>query len=81
MALSAEDVAMHCVETDCWVIVGGEVWDVTAFLLLHPGGFRTIMDFAGKDATGEFSILHDPSAIKKHGLDPGVIKAMGKLKK
>eukprot|EP00406_Dinophysis_acuminata_P077175 CAMPEP_0179260204 /NCGR_PEP_ID=MMETSP0797-20121207/26219_1 /TAXON_ID=47934 /ORGANISM="Dinophysis acuminata, Strain DAEP01" /LENGTH=48 /DNA_ID= /DNA_START= /DNA_END= /DNA_ORIENTATION= len=48
MSVSAEEVAKHASETDCWVIVGEEVLDVTNFLVDHPGGKKAIMLFAGK---------------------------------
>ena len=32
-----EDVAKHNTEKDCWVVVNGEVLDVTNFLPDHPG--------------------------------------------
>ncbi|CAG8682286.1 3319_t:CDS:2, partial [Cetraspora pellucida] len=40
-------------ELDCWVIVNGEVLDVTNFLPDHPGGKKAILIYAGKDATEE----------------------------
>ncbi|CAE7204640.1 NITA [Symbiodinium sp. CCMP2592] len=62
MSVSAEEVAKHNKDgddSDCWVIVGDQVLDVTAFLSEHPGGRKSIMMFAGKDATEEFDMLHD----------------------
>eukprot|EP00439_Symbiodinium_sp_Y106_P045936 s6818_g5.t2 len=69
MSVSAEEVAKHNKDSDCWVIVGDQVLDVTAFLSEHPGGKKSIMMFAGKDATEEFDMLHDRKVIKKYGLD------------
>ncbi|RIB06052.1 hypothetical protein C2G38_2117000 [Gigaspora rosea] len=46
---TAEEVAKHNKENDCWVIVNGEVLNVTNFL---PGK-STILIYAGKDATEE----------------------------
>ncbi len=64
--ISSEEVAKHNKEDDCWVIIGGEVYDVSKFLPDHPGGKKAILLFAGKDATEEFDMLHDRKVIKKY---------------
>ena len=46
-----------------------KVYDVTTFMVDHPGGKDAIMLFAGKDATEEFDMLHQPSVLKKFGGD------------
>ena len=61
-----EQVATHNSETDCWVIIGCQVYDVTSFLNDHPGGSRAILLFAGKDATEEFDMIHDRRVIAKY---------------
>jgi len=50
-------VAKHNTDKDCWVVVNGEVLDVTKFLSKHPGGKPAIMLYAGKDATEEFNMV------------------------
>lgn len=55
-----EEVAKHNTKDDCWVIVDGQVLDVTDFLSDHPGGAKAILLYAGRDATEEFNMLHDP---------------------
>lgn len=35
---SIEEVAVHSGEHDAWIVVDGEVYDVTEFLQSHPGG-------------------------------------------
>merc|ERR1712051_534147 len=63
------EVAKHTTNTDCWVVVNGEVLDVTSFLKDHPGGELAILTFAGKDATEEFNMIHPPDVIPKYAPD------------
>merc|ERR1719468_1071466 len=64
-----EEVAKHTSKTDCWVVVNGEVLDVTSFLSEHPGGELAILTFGGKDATEEFNMIHPPDVIPKYAPD------------
>merc|ERR1740133_487562 len=63
------DVAKHTTKTDCWVVVSGNVLDVTSFLSEHPGGELAILTFGGKDATEEFDMIHPPDVIGKYAPD------------
>merc|ERR1739845_155472 len=63
-------------ESDCWVVVSGQVLDVTKFLGEHPGGELAILTFAGKDATEEFNMIHPPDVIGKYAPD-AVIGVLG----
>lgn len=56
---TAAEVAQHNKKDDVWVIVNGQVLDVTSFLPDHPGGEKAILLYAGRDATEEFNMLHD----------------------
>ena len=65
MQLSVEEVAKHNTAEDCWIILhGGQVFDVTEFLDVHPGGKRMLLTYAGKDATAVFEKLHSPTVFK-----------------
>merc|ERR1711998_1304 len=75
-SFSLDDVAKHASDKDCWVVVNGEVLDVTDFMADHPGGKKAIMLFAGKDATDEFNMLHKPEVVHKY-LEPKQI--LGKI--
>merc|ERR1719343_1498580 len=74
-----EEVAKHTSKTDCWVVVSGQVLDVTKFLGEHPGGELAILTFGGKDATEEFNMIHPPDVIGKYAPD-AVIGAVGAAK-
>lgn len=72
-----EDVAKHNKPDDCWVVVNGQVLDVTDFLPDHPGGKKAILIYAGRDATEEFNMMHKPDVVQKYA--PSAI--IGTLKK
>ncbi|KAI0030292.1 fumarate reductase [Vararia minispora EC-137] len=71
------DVGKHNKKEDCWVVVDGQVLDVTSFLPDHPGGEKAILLYAGRDATEEFNMLHDPKVIPRYAPDAviGTVKA------
>ncbi|KAK9469131.1 FAD binding domain-containing protein [Lipomyces arxii] len=71
-----EEVAKHNTKSDCWVIVKGLVMDCTNFLPDHPGGVNAIVNFAGRDATQEFEMLHEDRVIPKYA--PNAV--IGRLK-
>ncbi|WCJ24211.1 Cytochrome b5 [Euphorbia peplus] len=47
-------VSGHDNPKDCWLIIGGKVYDVTKFLEDHPGGDDVLLSATGKDATDDF---------------------------
>jgi flavocytochrome c len=59
------EVAKHTSESDCWVVIDNQVLDVTNFLADHPGGKMAIMNFAGRDATEPFDMVHEEGVIEK----------------
>ena len=63
------DVQKHTSEDDCWVVLHGEVYNVSDFLEDHPGGKKAIMLYAGKDATKEFDMLHSADIITRYATE------------
>jgi len=63
---TADEVKKHTKDNDCWVVVRGEVLDVTNFLKDHPGGKKAILVYGGKDATAEFDMFHKPTVIERY---------------
>jgi succinate dehydrogenase/fumarate reductase flavoprotein subunit len=72
-----EEVAKHNKKDDIWVVVDKQVLDVTSFLPDHPGGEKAILLYAGRDATEEFNMLHDPKVIPRYAPD----SVIGKVRK
>lgn len=55
--LKKEELTLHSDITDCWVIVNGKVWDVTNYLVNHPGG-----------ADGKVQVAHNRVCIADKSL-------------
>ena len=52
--MSMEDVAKHNSLESLWVVIDGEVYDLTGWAKLHPGGVAILERWAGKDASSAF---------------------------
>ncbi|WYZ39579.1 hypothetical protein EsH8_III_001493 [Colletotrichum jinshuiense] len=63
MTVSGAEVAKNNTKDSCWVVVHGQVWDVTDFLTEHPGGAKLIFKCAGRDATEDYDSIHNPDLI------------------
>ncbi|KAJ9137879.1 FMN-dependent dehydrogenase [Pleurostoma richardsiae] len=64
--IDAEEVAKHTSPDSCWVILYGNVYDVTSFLGDHPGGSKIILKLAGRDATEEYDPIHPPGTLEEN---------------
>jgi cytochrome b involved in lipid metabolism len=53
--VSLASVAVHASATDCWTIIDGTVYDITAYIDRHPGGRRDILKACGVDASVLFA--------------------------
>lgn len=63
---SLAEVAKHNTPTDCWIIIANQVYNVTSFILLHPGGRHALLQAAGKDASIDFYSVHGPLVLSKY---------------
>jgi cytochrome b involved in lipid metabolism len=52
--ITTADLAKHSGESSCWMVINGNVYDVTKYISSHPGG-TVILLGCGKDATGLFN--------------------------
>lgn len=86
--LSVEEISKHNTPEDCWIVVEGNVWDMSEFE--HPGPpesksaplplhyarltqAEVIWKHAGRDATTSYLSVHTPSLLPSN-LDPSKFK-------
>ncbi len=60
--LTLAEVAEHNSGKDCWVVIGNDVYNVTALIDQHPGGREAILKYCGTNATDVFFSKHDQAA-------------------
>ena len=41
-----------------WTVIDGQVYDITNYINIHPGGAKKIMRGVGKDSTELFHMYH-----------------------
>lgn len=64
--ITIEEVNKHRTVKDCWVIINGDVYDITQYVYAHPGG--TSHFTKGADISNMFNNFHrnlDISFIQK----------------
>ena len=52
--ISLKEVSMHCTMEDGWMVIYDKVYEVTEYLMKHPGGEDVMMEYLGYDATMAF---------------------------
>lgn len=52
-----EEILKHNKESDCWIVIDGNVVDVTDWLAKHPGGSDTISQMATRDVSNMFEAI------------------------
>jgi cytochrome b involved in lipid metabolism len=63
------EIARHNRRADCWLVIAGRVYNVTAYIDQHPAPASTIVETCGTDATVAFESKgygrpHSPRARK-----------------
>jgi len=61
-----EEVEKHSNEGDMWVIIDGQVFDISDFVDAHPGGRLVLAQEAGKDVTKKYGLFHGPDVMRKY---------------
>lgn len=73
---TAAQVAPHNTASDCWLIISGNVYDVTNFIPIHPGG-NAIVPYCGTDATTIFAQIHGTTGTAANDLPAYLIGVLG----
>ena len=60
--VSPSELAMHNMETDCWVLHNGSVYDISGYVTSHPNYQNVITPYCGL-GNGSF----DDAFMGKHG--------------
>ncbi|KAE8245367.1 hypothetical protein A4X13_0g5958 [Tilletia indica] len=63
--ITLEELKQHNTQEDLWLLINGEVYNVSSFMDEHPGGDEVLLSEAGKDATEAFEdVGHSDDARK-----------------
>jgi cytochrome b involved in lipid metabolism len=63
--ISLDEVSYHCTMEDGWMVIYDKVYEVTEYLMKHPGGEDVMMEYLGYDATMAFrGVGHSKGALR-----------------
>jgi cytochrome b involved in lipid metabolism len=65
--VSVRELEAHGKASTAWIVIDGDVYDVSKFAALHPGGELMLLEYAGQDVTQVFYGLHRHEVLLKHG--------------
>jgi cytochrome b involved in lipid metabolism len=76
LTVSEAELVSHNKETDCWIAYQGNVYDVTDYVPIHPGGAAQIVPLCGTSGKFEdaFTMKHGTSKVsvlEKQGIYKG----------
>ncbi|CCO29589.1 Cytochrome b5 Short=CYTB5 [Rhizoctonia solani AG-1 IB] len=65
--ITPEEIAKHTSPGDLWIVIESDVYDLSRFADLHPGGKAVLFDsaIAGQDATEAFFSVHRSDVLEK----------------
>eukprot|EP00656_Telonema_subtile_P006472 TRINITY_DN12999_c0_g1_i2.p1 TRINITY_DN12999_c0_g1~~TRINITY_DN12999_c0_g1_i2.p1 ORF type:complete len:528 (-),score=175.28 TRINITY_DN12999_c0_g1_i2:163-1746(-) len=75
-----QELAKHNKSGDAWLNIDGNVYDVSKFAGMHPGGEHLLLEYAGKDCSEVFWGLHRSEVLAKYQrLVIGRMEAAGEI--
>lgn len=65
---SADEVSQHRTSDSLWTVINSDVYDLTRFLSMHPGGEGVLLasSIAGGDSTEAFFALHRSEVLARY---------------
>jgi len=69
--ISMDEVKKHNTKEDAWLVINGDVLDVTKWIPIHPGGEQAITAYLGQDASDEWNMIHKAGTIEKNLVPEG----------
>merc|ERR1712023_516898 len=64
--INEAELAKHNKQGDLWLAVAGDVYNVSKFANLHPGGAKLLEQYGGMDVSSEFFELHRKDVLLKY---------------
>ncbi len=58
-SITTLEIKKHNSATDCWIVVKGNVYDVTSYLSIHPGGSEEVIKTCGTDASVAYDAIKE----------------------
>eukprot|EP00892_Ulva_mutabilis_P002035 jgi/Ulvmu1/11832/UM080_0043.1 len=84
--VTSAELQEHASNKDCWLAIHGKIYDITNYLVDHPGGDDVMLEHAGKDATEDFEYYGHSDKAREHmkefevgdyeGGDPAPVEAV-----
>ena len=56
--ITEDEVAIHNIPDDCYMILHGHIYDLTEYALTHPGGASIVTNLCGRDASAQYDLFH-----------------------
>jgi len=74
-----DEIQRHATAESLWIVIDGDVYDLTAWVASHPGGRDVLLQWGGKDATAAFrgAPHSEQTAILKLNFRVGTVREPG----
>jgi len=67
--VTLSDLRTHITPDDCWIVVDNNVYNISPYISVHPGGREAITQYCGSDATEAFQKRNEKGPHPKNASD------------